>query len=427
MLIENIKLAFSSLAANKLRTFLTMLGIIIGIASVIAIMTVGNSQTRENERQMAIFGINTVEVYMWMNGDYTEEELSDISRYVPEFTQEMMQSMAAKFADRIEAVAVNTYLGYTTAGIEGQDITKVYANGDVQGVNPGYFTVNSAAVPIVEGGLSGAKNSASDYSAVVSDLLVENLFGGDFRKALGSKIRLTLNGDQVLDYTITGIYRYQMGGRIDAASRKDIATTIYVPYANALTLLKDEFAKKISSFQVSVMPGEDVIAFTSELQSYLTGLLGKDSRYEIACYNNQEWINDVNENMRKQTLSITMIGAIALLVGGIGVMNIMTVSITERTKEIGTRKALGAKNGAIRMQFITEAVIICLLGGLIGMIAGVAAGYVVCRFVQNIPVSMSLSSVLISFVFSFAIGVFFGYYPANRAAKMDPIEALRYE
>ena len=427
MLLENIKLAFASLQANKLRTFLTMLGIIIGIASVIAIMTVGNSQTEENARQMAMFGVNTIEVYMWLNNEAEITSEEDYLRSIPEFTPEMMQKMATQFEDRIEAVAVQTYLGSGQAGLDGQDISKVYANCSIQGVNPGYFTVNSANASLIDGQVFNRQDAVNDYSCVVSDLLVNNLFAGDIKKALGSKIDISLNGEAAVSYTIVGVYRFQAYGGFDASAEKDISTTVYIPYVNAINQVTDEYSKKLNSFSVSVKTGEDVIAFTDELQGFLNSILPEDSKAEIACYNNLSWIEEVNENMRRQTLSITAIGAIALLVGGIGVMNIMTVTITERTREIGTRKALGAPNGAIRLQFITEAIIICLLGGLIGMITGVAAGYIVCHFIQGIPVAMSIRSIMISFLFSFGIGVFFGFYPADKAARMDPIEALRYE
>ncbi|MBQ9613867.1 MAG: ABC transporter permease [Lachnospiraceae bacterium] len=428
MLIENIKLAFASLSANKLRTFLTMLGIIIGIASVIAIMTVGNSQTEENARQMSMFGVNTIEVYMWLSGEVIAQDEEEYLAKMPEFKPEMMQQMVDQFGDRIEAVAVRCYLGSGQAGIEGQDITKVYANCNIMGVNPGYFTVYSSEASLTDGQLFSSKDPANDYSCIVSDRLVNNLFGGDIKKAIGSKINISINGEASLSYTILGVYLMQgMGGGIDAASEKDISTTVYIPYANAQALTTDPYSKKISNFSLAAKSSDDVIGLTEELQAFFTSLLPEDSGTQVACYNNLSWIEDVNANMRRQTMSITMIGAIALLVGGIGVMNIMTVSITERTKEIGTRKALGAPNGAIRMQFITEAIIICLLGGVLGMLLGVAAGYIVCHFVQGIPVAMSLESVLVSFLFSFGIGVFFGFYPANKAAKMDPIEALRYE
>ena len=125
-------------------------------------------------------------------------------------------------------------------------------------------------------------------------------------------------------------------------------------------------------------------------------------------------------------MGISVIAAIALLVGGIGVMNIMLVSVTERTREIGTRKALGAKSSHIKMQFITESVIICSIGGTIGIVLGIGMGIIACLVLKS-PISISIPTILISFTFSMAIGVFFGYYPAKKAASLDPIEALRYE
>jgi putative ABC transport system permease protein len=433
MLIEDVRLAFMNMAANKLRTFLTMLGIIIGIAAVIAIMTVGSAQTAENERQNSMYGVNTVSVNMWLKDGVEITEDTNTADLIPEFKESMLDKMVQNYADEIEAIAVQTYL--PTGGParpENSTNDRIYANCDVTGVNPGYFTVNKGMVPMKAGRVFSRKETGEDsYVCIVSDLLVKNLFDGDADKALGSRIDIPIASDEdSLDYTYTiiGVYGFSdMAGYAGVSSEKDISTTVYIPFKNAQALSTDPSAKKISNFDLTVTPGVDVIQFSNDLNSYLTSLLPADTNDQIYVYNNQEWIEQSNENMRKQTLTITMIGAIALVVGGIGVMNIMTVTITERTREIGTRKALGAKRREIRLQFITEAVIMSLLGGVIGIAAGIGAGIIVCHFVQHIPPVVSIPSVAASFLVSVGIGIFFGFYPADKAAKMDPIEALRYE
>ena len=153
----------------------------------------------------------------------------------------------------------------------------------------------------------------------------------------------------------------------------------------------------------------------------------KTNKYFTAdVYNAENEVEGFTKVLDIVSLVVSVIAAISLLVGGIGVMNIMLVSVTERTREIGTRKALGARNSHIKMQFITEAVIICTIGGIIGITLGIGTGIIACLVLKT-PIAVSVPTIFISLAFSMAIGVFFGYYPAKKAAKLDPIEALRYE
>lgn len=170
----------------------------------------------------------------------------------------------------------------------------------------------------------------------------------------------------------------------------------------------------------------DSTEFLEKVENFFEQYYAKNENYQISAYSMESIISSMTDMLSTISLAIAIIAGISLLVGGIGVMNIMLVSITERTREIGTRKALGATSGSIRLQFIMESVVICLIGGFIGIVLGITLGAVAAGF-MGYAASPSVTGIIFSVSFSILIGIFFGYYPANKAAKMNPIEALRYE
>ena len=185
-------------------------------------------------------------------------------------------------------------------------------------------------------------------------------------------------------------------------------------------------ANGYQSFTLVAANGVDVTSFVNTVGDFFASYYTYNDSWTVSASSISNLVESMTEMLNTVSLGISAIAAISLLVGGIGVMNIMMVSVTERTREIGTRKALGAPASAIRMQFITESVILCLIGGVIGVVLGIAAG-VGLSTLMKVPGKPTISSIVVAVGFSMAIGVFFGYYPANKAAKLDPIEALRYE
>jgi putative ABC transport system permease protein len=412
-IVENILLAIAGLKSSKMRSLLTMLGIIIGIGSVIAIVTVGNAMTAVVTDQMSTLGIRNIQVglYTKADGNYSNLTEKDL------LSLEKIEAFAERFRGRIDA--------YTLSAGGGRGVAKdgrQYANMSVSGVNDGFAISQDFELQrgrfITLKDVKGAKNVA-----VISDRAAAALFR-DNRNPLGEEIKVTLSS-KIYTFTVVGVYEFEPSPyEFFTGAEKDRYTQTYIPVTTAQRIsgAQDGFEN------ITVTASETVNAanLSLEIQEYFEREYARNTRFGVYCYSMESMISEVSSMMTTLSIAIAIIAGISLLVGGIGVMNIMLVSVTERTREIGTRKALGARNSAIRIQFIVESMIICLIGGVIGIVFGLILGSVGAAILE-FPATPSLSIIVIAVLFSMAIGVFFGYYPANKAAKLDPIEALRYE
>lgn len=211
---------------------------------------------------------------------------------------------------------------------------------------------------------------------------------------------------------------------MNVTSGDNVKTNMYIPLKSANNFIHDEL--KYPYIQIITKVGVDSNELVAKVKNFFDIYYKDNKNYEIKVFTMESMISMLTDMLSTITLAISIVAGIALVVGGIGVMNIMLVSVTERTREIGTRKALGATNSSIRTQFIVEAMIICLIGGFIGVVFGIVGGILASNLL-GYPAEPSITGIIVSLLFSMGIGVFFGYYPANKAAKMNPIDALRYE
>ena len=405
-LFEYIKMAVQNIRANKGRSFLTMLGIIIGIASVIAIVSIGEGT--KNQMNSEIDGIGGGQIAVSVSNDaITESEF---------ITAEDVQ--AVREIDTVEGVNVSeSYDGETVTGkgnfsimltAEGPD-AKLLNNSEMKYGN--YFGENE----IEEG-----KNVC-----VISDADAKRLFGTD--DVVGMNLDITCY-DSSKSFRIMGVTTQKENGTFVSYTYDGMPVTVNIPYSSM-----EDLAGAADEFYSLTIQGDktldsqiiaDQVVHVLEKRHQCAG----EEYFQVQSF--QDVMQSMNEMLGMVTAFISFVAGISLLVGGIGVMNIMLVSVTERTREIGIRKSLGAKTSSIMLQFLAEAAILTVIGGLIGIILGILAAYGICSVMSGsigmtITPGISPTVIFVATLFSCAVGVFFGIYPAKKAARLSPIEALR--
>ena len=418
---ESVRVSLEGLRANKMRSLLTMLGIIIGIAAVIGILTVGNGLTGSITGSMSSLGATNITVFLQekAGGMGGMETILGVASPEEEdlITDEMLEALRQRYGEAVAGISVSASAG---SGVARDG--RLYANVSLTGINEKYLAVNNtdllAGRTIRQEDLDGRRSVC-----VVSDRLVENLYQGDADAALGDEVRVELNGEYQ-SFRIVGIYEYDASMSISFSAEEDVTTSLYIPIttANHLTGSPEGY----STVTVQASAGTDSAAMAQSIREFLSRYYANNEDYGVSAMAMSTMVESMSAIMDTLSIAISVIAGISLLVGGIGVMNIMLVSVTERTREIGIRKALGATNNDIRIQFVVESVIVCLIGGVIGILLGAVLGYVGSSLLSEACLPRP-SYIALAVGFSMAIGVFFGYYPANKAARLDPIEALRYE
>ncbi len=405
-LYEYIKMAFFNILSNKIRSFLTMLGIIIGISSVILIMSIGNGAKATITKQLDSIGSGQIEILVT---DYSFSITKDDISYIEENI------------DGIKAIHKASSIQGNVSTIKGE--FDMYAYGCTE--NNYLFEAYS----IISRGRYFNKDEydAGKLVCYISEEDAIRLYGTT--DVIGMPIEANLNG-RTLEYTIIGITTFEEGNTLVAYSYESAPIYLNVP----LTSFEYSLGYEYEDYYYMTFIPEDNVDSKAICDKIISTLESRhnckgEDVYRVQSFS--DMLSTINTVINMITLFISLVAAISLFVGGVGVMNIMLVSVTERTREIGIRKALGAKTGSIMLQFLSESAIIAMLGGILGILSGLLGASIICGIIGMVSPtyaftpSISPSAVIITTLFSSAVGIFFGIYPAKKAAKLSPIEALR--
>lgn len=401
LLFENMRLAFLAIRINKMRSFLTMLGMIIGISSVIAIVSIGDTMRGVMAEEYSRIGLTRAIVYVTWN--------LDDRRSTDYFTYEDFEKVEEVFKDSIDYVDSQAYESSTLK--KGKSSYKINLNG----VKANYEKVQPTE--IVYGRMINQSDvDAKKFHIVIEDKTAMKLFGKE--NAVGETVRATIKG-AVEDLLIVGIY-HTPDSILNAVLGSDNSDNIFI--AESVLTYQDSW---FSQYNVYFKTDVNMDTAKTQFVNYVARATNRNPE-DIVFYAVKDEMSSMDGMMASMSLAVGAIAAISLLVGGIGIMNIMLVSVTERTREIGIRKALGARTKDVMIQFLTESAIISAVGGIIG--TGLGIGVVVLGgSLLGVGVIINPNIVLLAVAFSAVVGIFFGLYPASKAAKADPINALRYE
>ena len=405
--LQSLLIAVRALRVNKMRALLTMLGIIIGIAAVIIMVAIGAGASKMISDQISSIGSNLLLV---LPGSTTSGGLRSGAGTPQTLTSDDAKAIKAE-CPSVEAVA-------PTVRGSGQ---VVYGNQNwstvINGVTPEMITVRDWTL-VAGRNLTQSDVDGATKNCLIGQTVADNLFGAE--DPVGKIIRI-----KKIPFTVVGL----LGRKGQSPQGQDQDDVIYVPLRTAQRkLLGSQFPNTVGAMMVQAKSSEVLKKAEEEVKALLNQRhrIGPSREVDYTVRNLSEILAVSEQSSKVMSMLLGAVASISLVVGGIGIMNIMLVSVTERTREIGIRIAIGAKRRDILLQFLTEAVLLTTFGGIIGMVLGVAGARAVAALV-GWPTLIAVDTIVIAFAFSAGVGVFFGFYPARKAASLNPIEALRYE
>jgi|BarGraIncu01122A_1022018.scaffolds.fasta_scaffold27756_1 putative ABC transport system permease protein len=408
-LLMVMRVALSALTVHKLRSFLTMLGVVIGVGAVISLVAVGQGAQAQVVNQFQSLGANLLTVSSAQNYGFSRQGL-----------QQQTRSLTNADVDAITALA--TTIKYIAPEYSSNNATVTYAgkttNTSISGVTPEYAPVRNWTL---SGGrfISAEDNANLATVVVLGQQVVKDLFGSATANPVGEVVRINRQ-----NYEVIGVLNAK--GQNGPSNQDAVA---FMPLRTAQLKLGGAGTNTLRTISLQVRSADEMDLAQAQVRGILRALHGLQASAadDFQIQNQADILSSVSQATGTFTTLLGSIAAISLLVGGIGIMNIMLVSVTERTREVGLRKAVGAKRNDILLQFLAEAMVLSVIGGALGVACGVGGAQLITPLLGGSKALVTPQSVGLALAVSLAIGIFFGLYPANRAARLNPIDALRYE